>query len=61
MVYYGRETELIRDDLPHTPRVVLTLVEGLHHVGHDLCGDRFYNSPLLATELEKVGITVTGM
>ena len=59
-VYYGRETELIREDLPHTTRVVLTLVEGLHNKGYDLYVDRFYNSPLLATELEKVGITVTG-
>ena len=59
-MYYGRETELIREDLPHTTRVVLTLVEGLHNKGYDLYVDRFYNSPLLATELEKVGITVTG-
>ncbi len=60
VVYYGRETELVREDLPHTVRVVLTLVEDLHNKGHDLYVDRFYNSPLLASELEKVGITVTG-
>lgn len=60
-VYYGRETELIdRDDLGQTPRVVLTLVQGLHNKGYDLYVDRYYTSPLLATELQKVGITVTG-
>ena len=59
-IYYGKETELIRDDLPHTARVVLTLVEGLHDQGYDLYIDRFYSGLLLATELEKEGITVTG-
>ena len=32
----------------------------MHNKGHDLYVDRFYNSPLLAVELGKVGITVTG-
>ena len=60
-VYYGRETELIeREDLGQTPRVVLTLVEPLHNKGYDLYIDRYYTSPTLATELSKVGITVTG-
>ena len=59
-IYFGRETELVRPDLPHTARVVLSLVEGLHNKGYDLYVDRFYNSPILATELEKVGITITG-
>ena len=60
-IYYGRETELIdRDDLGQTPRVVLTLVEQLHHKGYDLYVDRYYTSPTLAAELTKVGITVTG-
>ena len=60
-IYYGRETELTRPDLPHTARSVLTLLDGLHHKGYDLYVDRFYNSPLLAMELDKLGITVTGI
>ena len=60
-IYYGRETELInREDLGQTPRVVLTLVEQLHHKGYDLYVDCYYTSPTLAAELAKVGITVTG-
>ena len=43
-----------------TPRVVLTLVEQLHHKGYYLHVDRYYTSPMLAAELTKVGITVTG-
>ena len=37
----------------------MTLAEGMHNKGHDLYVDRFYNSPILAVELGKVGITVT--
>ena len=55
--YYGWETELIdRDDLAQTPRVVLTLVEQLHHKGYDLYVDHYYTSPILVAEL----VTVTG-
>ncbi len=42
LVYYGRETLLSRDDMPHTAAVVLTLTEGLDP-GHDLYIDRFPN------------------
>ena len=59
-VYYGKETQLVDNDHPHTVRVVETLVEPFHNKGYDLYVDRFYNSPLLATELKKVGITITG-
>ena len=60
-IYYGKETQLIdQPDLPHTCRVVMTLADGMHNKGHDLYVDRFYNSPLLAVELAKAGITVTG-
>ena len=38
----------------------MTLVEPFHHQGYDLYIDCFYSSPLLSTELSKVGITVTG-
>ena len=38
----------------------MTLADGMHNKGHDLYVDRFYNSPLLAVELAKAGITVTG-
>ena len=62
LIYYGKDTELARPQLPHTVRVVLTLVSNsdLEHKGYDLYADRFYNSPLLATELLKEGVTVTG-
>ncbi len=61
VVYYGRETLLIdRPDLGHTPKLVLTLAEPLTHKGYDLYTDRYYTSPILADELEKVGITLTG-
>ena len=59
-IYYGRETELVRPELPHTSQVVLTLLQGLENKGYDLYLDRFYNSPFLATELSKIGFTVTG-
>ena len=35
-------------------------MEGLHNKGYDLYMDRYYASPVLATELSKVGITITG-
>lgn len=53
-VYYGKETQLVDNDHPHTVRAPF------HNRGFDLYVDRFYSSPLLATELTKVGITVTG-
>lgn len=59
-IYYGKETQLVDSPLPHTVKVVMTLVEPFHHQGYDLYLDRFYSSPLLATELSKVGMTVTG-
>ena len=59
-IYYGKETQLLDSDLPHTAKVVMTLAAPFHHQGYDLYIDRFYSSPLLATELSKVGITVTG-
>lgn len=62
LIYYGKDTELMHPELPHTVRVVLSLICGssLEHKGYDLYVDRFYNSPLLATELLKQGVTVTG-
>ena len=59
-IYYGKEMQLIDSSLPHTAKVIMTLVEPLNNKGYNLYVDRFYNSPLLATELSKVGITVTG-
>jgi hypothetical protein len=59
-IYYGKETQLIDSPLPHTVKVVLTLVEPFHDHGYNLYRDRVYSSPLLAMELSKVGITVTG-
>ena len=46
--------------LNHTTRVVLTLTQPLYNQGYDVYTDRFYTSPLLALELEKVGTTLTG-
>ena len=60
LVYYRRETQLLRDDMPHTVRVMLTLMERLENMGHDLYVDIFYAGPLLASELDKLGITITG-
>ena len=48
------------NQISRTRRVVMTLADGMHDKGHDLYVDRFYNSPLLAVELAKAGITVTG-
>ena len=59
-IYYGKDTTLVRPDLPHTVRAVLTVLESLQHKGYDVYVDRFYNSPLLALELLKLGFTVTG-
>ena len=38
----------------------MSLAGPFHNQGYDLYVDRFYSSPLLATEVSKVGITVTG-
>ena len=57
-VYYGKETQLVENDLPHTVQVVQTLVEPFQNKGYDLYVNQV--CPLLASELTKVGITVTG-
>ena len=58
-LYFGKDTSLERHNLPHTGRVLLTLVNGLHHNGYDLYVDHFYSSNLVAIELKKVGIILT--
>ena len=58
---YGWGTELVTPELPHTARVVLTLVDGLEDKEYDVYLDRFYNNRLIATELKRKGITVTGI
>ena len=60
-IYYGKDTQLVRPDLPHTVRVVLTLIDGLQGKGYDLYVDRFYSSPLLAEEITTQGISITGV
>ena len=60
VIYYGKETELVREDLQHNTKVVLTLLDDLHHKGYDLYVDRFYSSPQLVMELDTIGVTVTG-
>ena len=56
--YYGKETQLIDNNIPHTVRVVQMLVKPFHK-GDDLYMDQLYTSPLLASKMTKVGITVT--
>ena len=60
VIYYGRETQLICTEHNHTTNVVLTLMNPLAGLGYDLYTDRFYTSPLLASELLKVNTTLTG-
>ena len=61
VVYYGKETQLITaPGLNHTTNVVLTLMSPLANLGYDLYTDRFYTSPQLATELLRIGTTLTG-
>ena len=60
VIYYGRETELISTRHNHTTNVVLTLVNPLVGQGYDLYTDRFYTSPLLASELLKLNTSLTG-
>ena len=60
-IYFGKDTELIdQTDFSHTVRVVMTLVSHPGNKGYDLYTDRFYTSPALAVELQRVGITLTG-
>ena len=60
-VYYGKETQLIdTPGLNHTTKVVLTLMVPLANMGYDLYLDRFYTSPVVASELLRIGTTVTG-
>ena len=54
LICYGKETQLLDSSLPHTAKVVMTLVKPFHHQGYDLYIDHFYSSPLLSTELSKV-------
>ena len=60
-IYFGKDIQLEKPELPHTVKVLLTLVNGLHHKTYDLDVDHFYSSPLAAVELQKVGITMTGI
>ena len=61
VIYYGKETQLItRPGLNHTTNVVLTLMHPLAGLGYDLYTDRFYTSPMLATELLLMDTTLTG-
>ena len=60
-ICYAQATELVRPEVPHAARVVLTLVDGIEDKEYDVYLDSFYNSPLIATELKRKGITVTGI
>ena len=61
VIYYGKETQLItKPGLNHTTNVVLTLMHPLSDLGYDLYTDRFYTSPMLATELLQMHTTLTG-
>ena len=65
--YYGAPTTaaLIRPDLPFTPRIVVHLVAKLLEGANSGCGfhvftDCYYTSPLLAEELLKMNVHLTG-
>ena len=61
VIYYGKETQLLtKPGLNHTTNVVLTLMNPLVDLGYDVYTDRFYTSPLLASELLHIGTTLTG-
>ena len=61
VIYYGKETLLsVIPGKNHTTNVVMTLMEPLSNMGYDLYVDRFYTSPELATELLRIGSTITG-
>ena len=61
VIYYGKETLLLANPrLNHTTRVCLSLMEPLKNMGYDLYTDRFYTSPILASELLQIGTTITG-
>ena len=36
LIYYGKEIELVREDLQHNTGVLLTLSDDLHRKGYDL-------------------------
>ena len=56
VMYYGKETQLITAPaLNHTTKVVLTLISPLANMGYDL-----YTILQLATELLRIGTTLTG-
>ena len=60
LIYYWRETHLLTSALNHTTNVVLTLMNPLQNMGYDLYTDQFYTSPQLATDLLRIGTTLTG-
>ena len=61
LVYYGKETQLLtKPGLNHTTNVVLTFVHPLRDLGYDLYTDRFYTSPMLASELLHIHTSLTG-
>ncbi len=61
VIYYGKETQLLtQPGLNHTTNVVCTLMDPLKDLGYDLYTDRFYTSPMLATELLDMSTTLTG-
>ena len=61
VIYYGKETLLsVIPGKNHTTNVVMTLMEPLSNMGYNLYVDHFYTSPELATELLRIGTTITG-
>ena len=61
VIYYGKETLLsVIPGKNHKTNIVMTLMEPLSNMGYDLYVDRFCTSPELATELLRIGSTITG-
>ena len=57
IVYTGKETEFVSDNIPKTESIVKKLVGPLLGRGYTLWMDNYYNSPSLARELKTIHAT----
>ena len=57
IVYTGKETEYVTDNIPKTESIVKKLVGPLLGRGHTLWMDNYYNSPSVARELKTIHAT----
>ena len=59
-LYFGKDTDILQNQLLHSTRVVCTLSQPLSGKNHALYCARLYTCPELAVELEKQGTFLTG-